>query len=487
MARRAGWVAGLGRRTRASSACSTPASGGRLAPRTATTRGAGTTLALVRGPARALLDRRAHRAQPAGPPVRHRHRDARAWSSGCGAAHAQVVCTRKTTPGLRALEKYAVRAGGGSNHRFGLDDAVLIKDNHRLLAGGVREAVARAARRGRAPGQGRGRGRERWSSSTWCWAWSASTRCCSTTCRSTSCARRWRAAAGRALTEASGGLHPDNVRAVAETGVDLLSMGWLTHRPPEGEEGTAAVRVRRRAVVPAGELLAQLQQLALHGLALLLPAGLAGLGLAGPLALVLEGRAQLVQVDADRTEALLQVERLVRRQRRGRARGRVVLVAPQGGQGPGLGQGQPGHAGDRVQAAQGAAHEGPAVPAGHADAALAAAGRVERQHQQRAQLPALEQLGRARPGLRLVQIVQAHGVRARAQVHQQVLPHQGRLVLGQGPALEAGRVGHRHLAGVEGRQLREQRPQHAHHPVAAVPRDGGGQGQQVLLEGGPGT
>jgi nicotinate-nucleotide pyrophosphorylase (carboxylating) len=49
----------------------------------------------------------------------------------------RVVCTRKTTPGLRALEKYAVRVGGGSNHRFGLDDAVLIKDNHRIIAGGV--------------------------------------------------------------------------------------------------------------------------------------------------------------------------------------------------------------------------------------------------------------------------------------------------------------------------------------------------------------
>ncbi|WP_316190006.1 carboxylating nicotinate-nucleotide diphosphorylase [Bradyrhizobium sp. SZCCHNS2096] len=57
---------------------------------------------------------------------------------------AQIVCTRKTTPGLRALEKYAVRAGGGNNHRFGLDDAVLIKDNHIALAGGIRAAIARA-------------------------------------------------------------------------------------------------------------------------------------------------------------------------------------------------------------------------------------------------------------------------------------------------------------------------------------------------------
>ncbi len=53
------------------------------------------------------------------------------------------MCTRKTTPGLRALEKYAVRAGGGANHRFGLDDGVLVKDNHRVIAGGITEAVRR--------------------------------------------------------------------------------------------------------------------------------------------------------------------------------------------------------------------------------------------------------------------------------------------------------------------------------------------------------
>lgn len=60
---------------------------------------------------------------------------------------ARIVCTRKTTPGLRALEKYAVRAGGGANHRFGLDDAILIKDNHIALAGGIAAAVARARAR----------------------------------------------------------------------------------------------------------------------------------------------------------------------------------------------------------------------------------------------------------------------------------------------------------------------------------------------------
>ncbi len=61
--------------------------------------------------------------------------------AGTGGA---ICCTRKTIPGLRALEKYAVRCGGGSNHRFGLDDAVLIKDNHIAIAGGVAEAIAAA-------------------------------------------------------------------------------------------------------------------------------------------------------------------------------------------------------------------------------------------------------------------------------------------------------------------------------------------------------
>jgi nicotinate-nucleotide pyrophosphorylase (carboxylating) len=58
----------------------------------------------------------------------------------------RICCTRKTTPGLRALEKYAVRCGGGFNHRFGLDDAILIKDNHVAVAGGVRPVLERARR-----------------------------------------------------------------------------------------------------------------------------------------------------------------------------------------------------------------------------------------------------------------------------------------------------------------------------------------------------
>ena len=72
---------------------------------------------------------------------------------------ARITCTRKTTPGLRALEKYAVRVGGGVNHRFGLDDAILIKDNHIAAAGGIAAAIERGARGRRSSRQDRGRSR----------------------------------------------------------------------------------------------------------------------------------------------------------------------------------------------------------------------------------------------------------------------------------------------------------------------------------------
>ena len=81
---------------------------------------------------------------------------------------ARVICTRKTTPGLRALEKYAVRCGGGYNHRFGLDDAMLIKDNHIAVAGGIAAVLKRAKGRRRASGQDRDRSRIRSISSTKC-------------------------------------------------------------------------------------------------------------------------------------------------------------------------------------------------------------------------------------------------------------------------------------------------------------------------------
>jgi nicotinate-nucleotide pyrophosphorylase (carboxylating) len=142
----------------------------------------------------------------------------------------RVACTRKTTPGLRALEKYAVRVGGGETHRYGLDDAVLVKDNHIAVAGGVAEAVRRARRHNghlvklevevdtlAQLDEALSEGVEVVLLDNMDEA----------TLREA--VRRCR---GRAITEASGGIRLENVRAVAETGVDLVSLGWLTHSAP---------------------------------------------------------------------------------------------------------------------------------------------------------------------------------------------------------------------------------------------------------------
>jgi len=140
---------------------------------------------------------------------------------------ARICCTRKTMPGMRAVQKYAVRVGGGSNHRFGLDDAVLIKDNHVAVAGGIGPAI-RAAREGvghlvkievevdtleqldeamaigvdavlldnMSPEQ---------------------------------LTQAVRTIDGRAIAEASGRITPQTAPAIAASGVDLISAGWLTH------------------------------------------------------------------------------------------------------------------------------------------------------------------------------------------------------------------------------------------------------------------
>ena len=92
---------------------------------------------------RGRCSRRADGAQLPLPPLGHRLAT-RGLVDALAGPRARIVCTRKTTPGLRALEKYAVRVGGGANHRFGLDDAMLIKDNHVALAGGIRPALERA-------------------------------------------------------------------------------------------------------------------------------------------------------------------------------------------------------------------------------------------------------------------------------------------------------------------------------------------------------
>jgi nicotinate-nucleotide pyrophosphorylase (carboxylating) len=140
---------------------------------------------------------------------------------------AAIVCTRKTTPGLRTVEKYAVRCGGGSNHRFGLDDAVLIKDNHVLAAGGVRNAVERAR-----SVTGHTVTVELEVDTFEQLEEGLSLGVDAVLLDNMSVANLRRAVelvAGRAVTEASGGVTLENVGEIAATGVDLISVGALTH------------------------------------------------------------------------------------------------------------------------------------------------------------------------------------------------------------------------------------------------------------------
>ena len=143
---------------------------------------------------------------------------------------AKVVCTRKTTPLLRALEKYAVRAGGGSNHRFGLDDAILIKDNHREVAGSAAEAVERARRHAghlvKVEVEVDDLEELEEVLELGVDAVLLDNMTTSELRQAVAITRR------RAVTEASGGITPETAPAVAATGVDLLSIGWLTHSVP---------------------------------------------------------------------------------------------------------------------------------------------------------------------------------------------------------------------------------------------------------------
>jgi nicotinate-nucleotide pyrophosphorylase (carboxylating) len=147
-----------------------------------------------------------------------------------GRGGVRVVCTRKTTPGLRALEKYAVRVGGGVNHRFGLDDAVLIKDNHLAVAGGVAEAVARVRQRvGHLV-------KVEVEVDTLEQLDQALAAGVDAVLLDNMAPDQLRAAvervAGRATTEATGGITPDTAAALAATGVAHLSAGWITHSAP---------------------------------------------------------------------------------------------------------------------------------------------------------------------------------------------------------------------------------------------------------------
>ena len=146
-------------------------------------------------------------------------------------AHTQtkVCCTRKTTPGLRALEKYAVRCGGGVNHRMGLYDQILIKDNHIAAAGGVAAAIRAAKKNGPKVklivevdtlaqlDEALGEGVDQILLDNM------------TPAQMKEAVARVK---GRAITEASGSITKANAPAIAESGVDLISVGWITHSAP---------------------------------------------------------------------------------------------------------------------------------------------------------------------------------------------------------------------------------------------------------------
>lgn len=146
---------------------------------------------------------------------------------GC---RSRIACTRKTTPGLRFLEKYAVRCGGGVNHRFGLDDAVLIKDNHLAIAGSIEAAVAAVRKR-----VGHMVKIEVEVDTLEQLAEVLNLPVDAVLLDNMPTATLAQAVAmvnGRLITEASGNITVASARAVAQSGVDLISAGWITHSAP---------------------------------------------------------------------------------------------------------------------------------------------------------------------------------------------------------------------------------------------------------------
>jgi nicotinate-nucleotide pyrophosphorylase (carboxylating) len=190
---------------------------------------AGATLAAVEGPTRALLTAERVALNFLG----HLSGIATATRSLVDAVdgtRARIVCTRKTTPGLRSLEKYAVRCGGGFNHRFGLDDAILIKDNHIAAAGGIGPAIERAR-----AGTGH-MVKIEVEVDALAQLEQALTLGVDTILLDNmtphDLARAVALAKGRAVLEASGNVTVATVRAIAETGVHYISSGAITHSAP---------------------------------------------------------------------------------------------------------------------------------------------------------------------------------------------------------------------------------------------------------------
>ncbi|HEX2029145.1 MAG TPA: carboxylating nicotinate-nucleotide diphosphorylase [Nitriliruptorales bacterium] len=187
---------------------------------------AGQALAVVDGPAPALLtaERAALNLLSHLCGVATATRDV---VTAVAASGARVVATRKTTPGLRGLERYAVRAGGGADHRFGLDDAVLIKDNHLVVAGSIAEAVDRVRRR---VGHLVKIQVEVDRLDQLDAALAAAVDAVLLDNLPLDVLREAvRQASGHVVLEASGRITAQTAPDVAATGVDLLSVGWLTH------------------------------------------------------------------------------------------------------------------------------------------------------------------------------------------------------------------------------------------------------------------
>jgi len=191
---------------------------------------AGTVLLRVTGPARAILSAERVALNFLG------HLSGVATATAAYVARvahtkARICCTRKTTPGLRALEKYAIRCGGGFNHRFGLDDAILIKDNHIAVAGGIAAVLARAKAvaghlvKVEIEVETLDELRDVLT------AGGADVVLLDNMDVATM-RRAVEIVGGRLVTEASGGVTLETVAAIAETGVDYISSGALTHSSP---------------------------------------------------------------------------------------------------------------------------------------------------------------------------------------------------------------------------------------------------------------
>jgi nicotinate-nucleotide pyrophosphorylase (carboxylating) len=158
-----------------------------------------------------------------------------AFASAIAHTKARITCTRKTIPGLRALQKYAVRCGGGSNHRYGLDDAILIKDNHIAVCGGIRPAIERAkAYAGHLVAiEVEVDDLDQLAEALAAGADAVLLDNMGPPMLEKAVAMN----AGRAMLEASGGITLATVAGIAETGIDYISSGWITHSAPSLDLG----------------------------------------------------------------------------------------------------------------------------------------------------------------------------------------------------------------------------------------------------------